>query len=80
MAVLSVSRASENLDMVLEEVQNSFEPIIIAGKNSSAVLVSEEVWRSVEETLYLYSIPGMKESIVSGMREKIEECAAEIEW
>jgi prevent-host-death family protein len=80
MAVLSVSKAKENLDTVLEEVQNTFEPIIIAGKNSSAVLISEELWRAIEETLYLSSIPGMKESIVSGMQETIEECATEIEW
>jgi prevent-host-death family protein len=78
--VLSVSKAKENLDIILDGAQNTFEPIIIAGKNSSAVLISEDIWKSVEETLYLYSIPGMKESIISGMQEKIEDCASEIEW
>jgi hypothetical protein len=58
----------------------TYEPIIIAGRNSSAVLVSEDVWRSIEETLYLNSIPGMKDSIISGMQEKIEDCSGEIEW
>jgi len=43
-------------------------------------LISEEVWRSVEETLYLTSIPGMKDSIIDGMNEKIENCASTIEW
>jgi prevent-host-death family protein len=80
MPVLSVSKVKENLDAVLDEVQNTFEPIIITGKNSSAVLVSEDVWRSIEETLYLNSIPGMKDSIISGMQEKIEDCSREIEW
>jgi prevent-host-death family protein len=80
MPVLSVSRVKENLDAILDEVQNTFEPIIIAGRNSSAVLVSEDVWRSIEETLYLNSIPGMKDSIISGMQEKIECCSREIEW
>jgi PHD/YefM family antitoxin component YafN of YafNO toxin-antitoxin module len=80
MPVLSVSQAKENLDAVLEEIQNTFEPIIIAGKNASAVLIAEDVWRSIEETLYLNSIPGMKESIVAGMQEKIEDCAEKIEW
>jgi prevent-host-death family protein len=80
MPVLSVSKVKENLDAVLDEVQNTFEPIIIAGRNSSAVLVSEDVWRSIEETLYLNSIPGMKDSIISGMQEKIESCPREIEW
>jgi PHD/YefM family antitoxin component YafN of YafNO toxin-antitoxin module len=80
MPVLNVSRVKENLDRVLDEVQNSSEPIIIAGTTSSAVLISEDVWRSVEETLFLSSIPGMKESIVAGMQEKIEDCASEIKW
>jgi prevent-host-death family protein len=79
MPVLNVSRAKENLDALLDEAQNTFEPIIIAGKNSSAVLVSEDVWRSIEETLYLNSIPGMKDSIIAGMQEKIEDCSGEEE-
>jgi prevent-host-death family protein len=80
MPVLSVSQAKENLDTVLDKVQDIFEPIIIAGENSSAVLISENVWRSIEETLYLNSIPGMKESIIAGMQERIEDCSNEIEW
>jgi prevent-host-death family protein len=80
MPALSVSKVKENLDAILDEAQNTFEPIIIVGKNSSAVLVSEDVWRSVEETLYLNSMPGMKESIIAGMQEKIEDCSKEIEW
>ena len=80
MPVLNVSKAKENLDTVLDEVQNSFEPVIIAGKNSSAVLISEDVWRSIEETLYLNSIPGMTSSIIAGMKEKIEDCSKEIKW
>ena len=80
MPVLNVSKVKENLDTVLDAVQNSFEPVIIAGKNSSAVLISEDVWRSIEETLYLNSIPGMRESIIAGIQEKIEDCSKEIEW
>jgi prevent-host-death family protein len=80
MTVLSVSRIKENFDTVLDDVQNTFEPITIAGTNSSAVLIPEDVWRSIEETLYLNSIQGMKESIIAGMQEKIENCSREIEW
>ena len=80
MPVLNVARVQENLDTVLDEVQHSFEPIIIAGKNSSAVLISEDAWRSIQETLYLNSIPGMKESIIVGMQEKIEDCSKDLEW
>ncbi|MCL2026566.1 MAG: type II toxin-antitoxin system Phd/YefM family antitoxin [Leptospirales bacterium] len=80
MPVLNVKNAKEKLDIILEEIQNTYEPLIIAGEKHSAVLVSEEVWRSIEETLYLASIPNMKESIIAGMNEKIEDCASTIEW
>jgi PHD/YefM family antitoxin component YafN of YafNO toxin-antitoxin module len=80
MQVLSTSNVKDRLDVILAEVQNSYEPLFIAGEKYSAVLISEEVWRSIEETLYLMSIPGMKDSIVSGMNEKIEDCASTVEW
>jgi PHD/YefM family antitoxin component YafN of YafNO toxin-antitoxin module len=72
--VLTVTKAKETLDTVINNIQNIYEPITIAGDSCSAVLVSEEVWRSIEETMYLYSIPGMKESIIAGINEKIEDC------
>ena len=80
MTVLSVSKVKENLDIILDEVQSTYEPMIIAGENNSAVLISEKVWRSVEETLYLTSISGMKDSIIEGMNEKIEDCSTTLEW
>jgi PHD/YefM family antitoxin component YafN of YafNO toxin-antitoxin module len=80
MPVLTVNNVREKLDVILEEVQYTHEPLIIAGEKHSAVLVSEEVWRSIEETLYLTSIPGMKESIVKGKKERIEDCTTTIEW
>jgi PHD/YefM family antitoxin component YafN of YafNO toxin-antitoxin module len=78
--VLTASRAKEKLDVILAEVQDSYEPLIIAGEEHSAVLLSEKNWRSIEETMYLTSIPGMKESIIAGMNEKIENCATTVEW
>ena len=80
MPVLNVKNVKENLDTILETIQDTYEPLIIAGEKHSAVLISEDVWRSIEETLYLSSIPGMKESIINGMKEKIEDCASTIEW
>jgi PHD/YefM family antitoxin component YafN of YafNO toxin-antitoxin module len=80
MPVLNVRNIKENLDSIIETVQDTFEPLIIAGEKHSAVLVSENVWRSIEETLFLLSIPGMKESIINGMKEKIEDCSTTIEW
>jgi len=78
MTVLSVNTAKEKLDSILDEIQNLYEPLIISGEKHSAVLISEEVWRSIEETLHLTSIPGMKESIIDGMNEKIENCSPAI--
>jgi len=80
MTVLSASKVKERLDAILDEVQNTYEPMIITGENNSAVLISQEVWRSIEETLYLSSIPGMKDSIIDGMNEKIENCSTTLEW
>ena len=80
MPVLNVNKAKENLDIILDEVHETHEPYFIAGERHSAVLISEETWRSIEETLYLSSIPGMKESIIAGMKEKIEDCTSTVEW
>ena len=76
MPVLNVNNVKENLDSILEEIQHTYEPFIIAGEKHSAVLISEEAWRSIKETIYLSSIPGMKESIILGMQEKIEDCSS----
>ena len=80
MPVLSAKSVKEKLDIILEEVQDINEPFVIAGEKHTAVLISEELWRSIEETLYLTSIPGMKKSIIAGMKEKIEDCSSVIEW
>jgi len=77
---LSASKVKEKLDSIIDEVQNTYEPMIITGENNSAVLISQEVWRSIEETLYLSSIPGMKDSIIDGMNEKIKDCTTALEW
>ena len=55
-------------------------PITISGKRNSAVLVSSEDWESIQETLYLLTVPGMRESIQQGMEEPIENCSKELDW
>lgn len=77
---LSASEARANLYRLLDEAASSHEPILITGKRSNGVLVSEDDWRSIEETLHLVSIPGMKESILEGGATPVEECANELEW
>jgi antitoxin YefM len=56
------------------------EPVQITGKRGNAVLVGEDDWRAVQETLYLVSIPGMRESIIEGIATPVEECANELDW
>jgi antitoxin YefM len=80
MTVLKVSEARANLYQLIDEAAHSHQPVLITGKRNNAVLVSEDDWRSVQETLYLVSIPGMRESILEGLQTPVSECAEELEW
>jgi antitoxin YefM len=80
MPVLTASQARSKLYRLIDEASASHEPILITGKRGNAVLVSEEDWRSIQETLYLMSIPGMRESIVEGLGTPVDECAKETDW
>lgn len=80
MTTMTVTEARKQLYSLLDDVADSHEPIQIAGKRNSAVLVSEEDWRAIQETLFLESIPGMKASIVKGMEMPVEKCAKELDW
>jgi antitoxin YefM len=80
MTILSASEARKRLYNLVDEVKESHVPVQIVGKRSTAVLVSEEDWRAIEETLYLTSIPGMRESIQKGLLTPLDKCAAEPGW
>lgn len=80
MKTISVSQARANLYKLMAEASESHEPLVITGKRGNAVLVAEEDWRAVQETLYLLSIPGMRESIREGLEVPVEECAEELDW
>jgi len=80
MTVIKASEARARLYRLIDEAASSHEPVFITGKRSNAVLVSEEDWRSIQETLYLLSIPGMRESIVEGLKTPVEKCATELDW
>jgi antitoxin YefM len=80
MTVLNASDARANLYRLIDETNESHEPVIISGKRNNAVLVSEEDWRSIQETLFLTSIPGMRESIIDGIKEPLDECSKELPW
>ncbi|MBN1518445.1 type II toxin-antitoxin system Phd/YefM family antitoxin [Candidatus Sumerlaeota bacterium] len=80
MTSITATEARKRLYTLLDEVAESHEPVQIAGKRSSAVLISEEDWRAVQETLYLAGIPGMSESIRKGMKTPVEKCAKKLDW
>ena len=75
MIAFPVAHAKLRLCKLVEQVASSHEPIRIEGKRSSAVLVAEEDWRAIQETLYLLSIPGMRKSIRKGLKTPVGKCA-----
>ncbi len=80
MSTLTASEARAQLYRLIDEAARSHKPIRITGKRHNAVLVSEEDWASVQETLYLLSVPGMRESIREGLKTPVEECEEELDW
>ncbi len=80
MHTLTASEARANLYRLMDQTAESHQPITIAGKRNNAVLVSAEDWSAIQETLYLLSIPNMRESIKEGMNESIEGCVTELNW
>jgi antitoxin YefM len=80
MVTITATQARQTLYNLVDQVSLSHEPVQIAGKRNSAVLISEDDWRSIQETLYLTSIPGMKESIVRGLKTPVEKCHKDPGW
>ena len=80
MKTIAVTKARANLYKLIDETAASSEPIQIMGKRSNAVLISERDWKAIQETVYLLSIPGMRESIVEGLKTPLGECTEELEW
>ena len=80
MTTISVSEARTKLYGLVDAVASNHKPVTIKGKRSSAVLVSENDWEAIQETLYLISTPGMRESILKGMSTPIDECFEELDW
>jgi prevent-host-death family protein len=80
MTTIKATEARARLYKLLDETAESHEPIQITGKRSNAVLISEEDWRSIQETLYLLSLPGMRESIGKGLKTPVEKCSEKPGW
>ena len=74
MTTLDATEARSRLHNLIDEVTQTHRPTMITGKRGNAVLLAEEDWNAINETLYLVSIPGMRESILEGMETSLDDC------
>jgi prevent-host-death family protein len=80
MNTLTASEARANLYRLMDQAAESHQPIAISGKRNNAVLVSADDWEAIQETLYLLSVPGMRETIKEGIVQRVDDCAKELDW
>ncbi|MCZ7602709.1 MAG: type II toxin-antitoxin system Phd/YefM family antitoxin [Melioribacteraceae bacterium] len=80
MKTITATEARANIYKLIDAASTENEPIQITGKRSNAILLSEDDWRAIQETLYLVSIPGMRDSIIKGMKEPLEKSSEKLKW
>lgn len=80
MTILNATEARSQLYRLIDETTQTHRPVVITGKRGNAVLLAEQDWNAINETLYLVSIPGMRESIRQGMETGLEDCETELDW
>jgi antitoxin YefM len=80
MTTVNVTEARANLYKLIDDTSVNHEPVVITGKRGNAVLLAEDDWKAINETLHLLSVPGMRESILEGMQESIDGAATELDW
>jgi prevent-host-death family protein len=80
MTTITASQARSRLYRLIDEASDSHQPVVITGKRANAVLISEEDWSAIQETLYLGGIPGVRESIVAGLKTPVSKCARKLTW
>lgn len=80
MKTLSITEARKNIYKLVDQANETHEPIQISGKRNNAVLVSEDDWRSIQETLHLSSNPDLRKSIIDGLNTPLSETTDELEW
>lgn len=80
MTTLNATEARSKLYSLIDEATTTHKPITITGKRGNAVLLAEDDWNAINETLFLLSIPGMRESIREGMDSDIEEASTKLDW
>ena len=80
MITLTASQARSILYKLLDKAALTHEPMQITGKRHNAILISEDDWRSIQETLHLLSIPRMRESIRKGLKTPVKKCSKKLIW
>jgi len=80
MTTINTTNARKELYSLINKVNESHEPVHITGKNGNAVIISEDDWAAISETLFLNQIPGMTQSILDGVKENIEDCTDKLDW
>jgi prevent-host-death family protein len=80
MTTISATEARKTLFRLLDDVAGTHIPVEITHKRGSAILLSKADWRAIQETLYLSGVPGMRESILKGLKTPVEKCAKELDW
>lgn len=80
MTTISATKARSQLYKLIDEANDSHEPIQITGKRGNAVLLSETDWSAIQETLYLNSIPGMIDSIQQAREAGLDQASETLDW
>ncbi len=80
MKTIPATKARQSLYRLMDEIAVTSEPVQITGRRQGAVLVSEEDWRAIQETLHLLSIPGMRASIRKGLKTPLKDCVDKLDW
>jgi prevent-host-death family protein len=80
MTILNATEARSRLYSLIDETTEAHQPVVITGKRGNAVLVAEDDWNAISETLHLLSVPGMRESIKEGMNQDLSDSSKELDW
>ena len=80
MTILNATEARSKLYSLIDETTETHQPVVITGKRGNAVLVAEDDWNAISETLHLLSVPGMRESIKEGMNQDLTDSSKELDW
>jgi len=80
MTTISKDEAKQALDTLMEQNAADHQTVLITGETHNSVVVAEEDWNALQETLYLFSIPGMRESIEEGLHSDLKDCTTNPGW